>query len=122
MSKQIKVPWKNGYYYNKSYTGLLTKVEGNLAYSYITGMKVEFPDAKPICDTGTWKYGDFGPANQEVQKASGGVKNYNVELDLWAGTIQPIFFFGHFLDPKILHKSRNFTNQNFADLSFFLST
>ena len=108
MSKQTKVPWKNGYYYNKSYTGLLTKVEGNLAYSFIAGMKVEFPDAKPICDTGTWKYGDFGPANQEVQKASGGVKNYNVELDLWAGTIQPIFFFWSLSTPKNLSQKQEF--------------
>ena len=108
MSKQTKVPWKNGYYYNKSYTGLLTKVEGNLAYSFIAGMKVEFPDAKPICDTDSWKYGDFGPANQEVQKASGGVKNYNVELDLWAGTIQPIFFFWSLSTPKNLSQKQEF--------------
>ena len=39
----------------------------------------------PVGQPGTITYGDFGPAREEVQKASGGVKNYNVEISLLGG-------------------------------------
>ena len=45
---------------------------------------LDFPDMPAITD-GTWTFGDFGLANEEVQKASGGIKNYNVEIKLWEG-------------------------------------
>merc|ERR1719228_324557 len=51
-------------------------------------MILDFPDEEtPICAPGTWTFGDFGPANEEVSKASGGIKNYNVEISIWMGVI-----------------------------------
>ena len=81
----FKTPWKNGYYYTPTNTAQLQKVDGNTVYSYsIT--QLDFPDQDPICNDGTITYGDFGPAREEVQKASGGgVSNYNVEIKIFNG-------------------------------------
>ena len=46
----------------------------------------------PICNDGTITYGDFGPAREEVLKASGGgISNYNVEVKIFNG--KKHFFF-----------------------------
>ena len=70
MSDKPKTPWKNGYYYSDKNTAFLKKVEGQSCdlYSIIC---LDFPDIDPIASGGTWTFGDFGPADEEVQKASG---------------------------------------------------
>ena len=93
MSEVTKLPWKNGYYYNKYMAGMIMKLDRNTANLYLTGMKLDFPkEDKPICAPGSWTFGDFGPANEEVVKASGGIKNYNVEVSVWFG----IYIFFHY--------------------------
>ena len=74
-----KTPWKNGYYYNSITTYRIHKFEGNTAVCY-SHLHLDFPDLKPMGPPGTITYGNFGPAKEEVQKASGGIKNYNVKI------------------------------------------
>ena len=74
-----KTPWKNGYYYNSITTYRIQKFEGNTAECY-SHLHLDFPDLKPMGPPGTITYGNFGPAEEEVQKASGGIKNYNVKI------------------------------------------
>ena len=45
-------------------------------------MKLDYPDIDPLAKVGTWIFGDFGPAREDVQKASGGVKHYNIEMNV----------------------------------------
>ena len=89
MSTTSKQPYKNGYYFNKSITGIILKVEGNIVDVYATGMKLDYPDEeKTICPPGSWTFGDFGPAKEEVSKAAGGIKNYNVQIIAWSGSVK----------------------------------
>ena len=89
MSTTSKQPYKNGYYFNNSITGIILKVEGNIVDVYATGMKLDYPDEeKTICPPGSWTFGDFGPAKGEVSKAAGGIKNYNVQIIAWSGIVK----------------------------------
>ena len=74
-----KAPWKNGYYYTTKNTAQLQKIDGNTITVYNI-IALDYPDVEPMASPGTITYGDFGPAREEVQNASGGVKNYNVEI------------------------------------------
>ena len=79
-----KTPWKNGYYFSKNMTSFLKKVDRKFCDMYSI-LKLDYPDMDPIATKGTWKFGDFGPAHKEVQKATGGVENYNIEMNVWNG-------------------------------------
>lgn len=84
MSDQPKTPWKNGFYFSKNMTSFLKKVDGESCEMHSI-LKLDYPDMDPVAKDGTWKFGDFGPAHEEVQKASGGIKNYNIEMNVWNG-------------------------------------
>ena len=84
MSEKVKTPWNNGFYYSDKNTSHLYKIEGNTIKAYSI-MCLDFPDMDTLGQPGTITYGDFGTARDEVQKASGGVKNYNVEIVLFDG-------------------------------------
>ena len=84
MSEKVKTPWNNGFYYSDKNTSHLFKIEGNTIKAYSI-MCLDFPDMDTLGQPGTITYGDFGTAHDEVQKASGGVKNYNVEIVLFDG-------------------------------------
>ena len=43
---------------------------------------------KPAYEPGMISYGDFGPAHEEVQKAYGSIKNYNVEITFLNGLMK----------------------------------
>ena len=89
MSTIAKQPYKNGIYFNKNMSGIILKVEGNIVNTYITGMKLDYPDEeKTICPPGSWTFGDFGPAKEEVSKAAGGIKNYNVQIVAMSGIVK----------------------------------
>ena len=81
-----ETPWKNGYYYSAKNTSELLRFDGNIANAYSI-VCLDYPDMDPIGNPGTITYGDFGPARDEVQKASGGIKNYNVEIVMFNGKI-----------------------------------
>ena len=51
-------------------------------------MSLDYPDMDPVGTDGSITYGDFGPAREEVQKASGlDCKNYNIEISVFNGLL-----------------------------------
>ena len=51
-------------------------------------MSLDYPDMDPVGTDGSITYGDFGPAREEVQKASGlDCKNYNIEISVFNGML-----------------------------------
>ena len=89
MSTIARQPYKNGFYFNRHITAAIFKVEGNIINGYATGMKLDYPDEeKTICPPGSWTLGDFGPAKEEVTKAAGGIKNYNVQIIAMSGIVK----------------------------------
>ena len=77
MTDSVKTPWKNGLYASDANRGTYLKVNGQKVDMYSPGI-LDFPDTDPVGD-GTWTFGEFDPAHEEVQKISG-VKNNNVEV------------------------------------------
>ena len=78
MSTKEETPWKNGYYQNVKFTPQIQKVEGgNVLMKQVVSF--DFPEIEST-GKGTWTFGDFGPASKEVELASGGIKNYNIEM------------------------------------------
>ena len=72
----------------RKYNGYFLRTLISLTNTYflcVTSVNLDYPDMGPVGQPGTITYGDFGPAREEVQKASGGMKNYNVEISLWNG-------------------------------------
>ena len=92
MSDKPKTPWKNGFYFSKNMTYFIKKVDGESCEMYSI-LKLDYPDMDPVAKDGTWKFGDFGPAHEEVQKASGqccqflplkSFKSRHIKSRLWA--------------------------------------
>ena len=83
MTDSVKTPWKNGLYASDANRGTYLKVNGQKVDMFSTAI-LDFPDSDPMGD-GTWTFGDFEPAHEEVQTAAGGVKNSNVEMNLFNG-------------------------------------
>ena len=55
----------------------------NVEYKYL--INLDYPDVE-FGSKGTWTFGDFGPAREEISEASGGgLKNYNVEMTSFEG-------------------------------------
>ena len=51
-------------------------------------VSLDYPDMDPVGTDGSITYGDFGPAREEVQKASGlDCKNYNIEISVFNGLL-----------------------------------
>ena len=69
MSEQT-TPWKNGYYYNENFTPELLKVTGTRV-DFFNMVYLDHPDMAPRAQ-GTWSFGDYGSARQEIIDASGG--------------------------------------------------
>ena len=77
MSTELKkTPWHNGFWYNKNQKTFLTCIEGE-KLEVKNMVCLDYPDAKPMW-AGTITYGDFGPADPEIVKATG-IKNYNLK-------------------------------------------
>ena len=70
--------WLDGYYMFENVKAFIYEVKGESAYWYNLS-QLDFPDLPPIHPRGTWKYGEFGEAPQEIQEKTG-VKNYNLEM------------------------------------------
>ena len=47
---------------------------------------LDVPDIDSL-GAGTWTFGDFGPAHEDIQKMSG-IKNANVKMNMWDGMVQ----------------------------------
>ena len=80
-------PWRNGIYVSDKGRHMIQKVDGEHAEMYGIAY-LDYPDMTPTADDGIWTFGDFGPAHEDVQKASGGIKNFNIQMKLFEGLFQ----------------------------------
>ena len=83
MTDIANTPWKNGIYISDANSASFLKINGQKVEMFTPAI-LDFPDMEPLAD-GTLTFGGFGPAHQEVQEISGGIKNNNVEMSLWCG-------------------------------------
>ena len=70
------MPLKNGYFSIPSLSGVL-KIDGDKGYIYNL-LLLDYPDLDPIFIL-NFTQGDFGPAKEEIQQASG-IENYNLKI------------------------------------------
>ena len=73
-------PWKNGYYRMRGMPLMIFHVEGNKVTNEYASGRTSNHGVNPST-TGTWTYGDFGDAKEDVAKESG-KKNYNVDINI----------------------------------------
>ena len=85
-SKLKITPWKNGHYRTKTYPSLLYLVEGEDFTIFAASGKTT--KLNPMF-VGTWKYGDFGEASEDVAKESGKTR-YTVEINAMGGMWKPL--------------------------------
>jgi len=85
MSEEVKTPWKNGTYISDANSSQLLRVNGTQVDMF-PPTSLDFPDMESM-GGGTWSFGDFGPAHEEVQKITG-IKNNNVDSVLWHGMLK----------------------------------
>ena len=72
-------PWKNGIWANLAQLSGLYKIQDS-QMDFVQFMYFDYPDISPLM-SGTWNFGDFGEAKNEVKVASG-VENYNLEIKI----------------------------------------
>jgi gluconate kinase len=80
-------PWKNGYYHTREMPSMLYLVDGEKFVMHSASGKPSNVYDLPAMQ-GTWKYGDFGEASEEVAKESG-KSRYNLEMTAWGGLFKP---------------------------------
>ena len=92
MAEKIQqYPWKDGYWYNKNMSAYINVVKGNEC-AMKSLLCIDHPDLSTMSN-GTWTFGDFGDASEDIAKATG-IKRYNMEM-------KNIFFTQH----GVLNKS-----------------
>ena len=80
-------PWKDGRYLMKGIPGMIWTIKGeDLENEYLVG-KTSNHDSDPNFH-GSLKFGDFGPAKEEVAKEAG-KPNYDVQISIWNGIMTP---------------------------------
>ena len=77
-----KTPWKNGIYVGSLFKSIIYKVTNEKCQAYGTTY-LDYPNEVFSMSTNAWKFGDFGPVDDdEVFKAAGGgFKNYNMHME-----------------------------------------
>ena len=83
MTDSVKTPWKNGIYISDANSANYLKVNGQHVDVFSTTF-LDFPETGPIAE-GIWTFGEYDPTHEEVQKVAGGVKNNNVDINLFYG-------------------------------------
>ena len=78
-NNDVTHPWKNGYWFNKKAPAVLFEVE-NENFSLKNMVCFDNPEVKEMMN-GTWKYGDFGPADKKFVQLTG-IHNYNVMSEM----------------------------------------
>jgi len=86
MSETPKTPWKDGIYACDQNIASLLRVTGEKVEMFPPAF-LDFPDMEPT-GSGTWTFGDFEAAHEDVQKVSGGIKNNNLDMSLWFGMLK----------------------------------
>ena len=80
-------PWKDGRYLMKGIPGMIWTIKGeDIENEYLVG-KTSNHDSDPNFH-GSLKFGDFGPAKEEVAKEAG-KPNYDVQISIWNGIMTP---------------------------------
>ena len=80
-------PWQDGLYIIKGMPTMVFTVRGeDVQYEALVG-RTSTHDNNPDCK-GSFKFGDFGPAKEEVAKEAG-KPDYNVQISLWNGILSP---------------------------------
>ena len=77
-SEEKKTPWRNGYWFNKQHKCFVNLVNGEKVESKNL-VCLDYPETKSVF-SGTWTYGDFGPAPKDVVETTG-IENHNVMMD-----------------------------------------
>ena len=62
------------------------QVDGEKAVIYAIAV-LDFPDMDPMDPNGSWKYGDFGPAHEDIKKITG-IENNNFQMNAWHGFLK----------------------------------
>ena len=77
-----KTPWRNGFWSSEKMPSSITIINGNKS-EMKNFVGVDYPDIEGGFSS-TMKFGDFGPAREEIAEATGR-KNYNVEVTMGPG-------------------------------------
>ena len=79
--------WVDGIYSFSNQTCIVHQVKGEVAF-WRNLAELDYPEYCPHGpDSGSWKYGDFGEAEKEIQEKTG-IKNYNLLITFWGGIIR----------------------------------
>ena len=89
--REIKQPWRNGYWYCQNQPGFITFVNGEVmelkrqnqvpAWSSMIQNSSKFdPKIFETILTGNWTHGNFGPANEKISQSTG-IQNYNLKIE-----------------------------------------
>ena len=88
------IPWKNGYWSNKKAPAILFEVEGQ-KFSLKNMVSFDNPEVKELM-SGTWKFGDFGPADKKYVELTG-IQNYNIMSEMhvykFPGMLHETFYY-----------------------------
>ena len=80
-------PWKDGLYLMQGLPSMVWTVKGEKVQNeYLVG-RTSNHDNDPMFQ-GTFKFGDFGPAQDEVAQEAGKT-DYNVQISIWGGMLTP---------------------------------
>ena len=90
-AREIKQPWRNGYWYCQNQPGFITFVNGEVmelkrqnqipAWSSMIQNSSKFdPKIFETVLTGNWTHGNFGPANEKISQSTG-IQNYNLKIE-----------------------------------------
>ena len=93
--REIKQPWRNGYWYCQNQPGFITFVNGevmelkrqnqipawpSLVQNSSNYYLQEDPQKFETILTGNWTHGNFGPANEKISQSTG-IENYNLKIE-----------------------------------------
>ena len=93
--REIKQPWRNGYWYCQNQPGFITFVNGevmelkrqnqipawpSLVQNSSNYFLNEDPNKFETVLTGNWTHGNFGPANEKISQSTG-IHNYNLKIE-----------------------------------------
>ena len=84
-----KTPWKNGHWLSK---------KGKSRYSFVTDetvvvrptISLDYPEMNEWNVIGTWSFGEFGPAPEELTAITG-IENFNMEMKYGKEVIKSFF-------------------------------
>ena len=80
MTSTKELPWKNGLYQSNAYNAWLIKIEDEKC-AEMPIIALDYPEKFGQDMIGEMKSGKFGETRKEVKEATGGIEEYNVEVN-----------------------------------------